>query len=397
MEKKLTFKVEMLVIRKSDDTFCSDVRSFNNLIKADSSFDIKNNKKIVYNNKYTADYKLKVGQVTNKNERYFYIELKLENDIKAITEITRGLRKIITKTGGTIQILWDDTSSFYSNLAYPLVNEIENMMRLLILKFMLINSGEDWEKIAVPDDVKQSVNTNRQNKYSNILFEVDFIQLSYFLFKSYSDEPLINAVSLLKKNKEIKKDESLKYIPRSNWERYFSSIVECEDTYLEKRWKTIYELRCLVAHNNWFHETDYKELQKNINDIKKHILKAIKNIDKINVPDDEKELIAENTVLNLNERLGNFLITWKRFELRLLNITQMSLKESFKKPRSVRQMAIELEKNGKISHELVLKLLEISDIRNKIVHHFDVNYSEFEIQQFIGLINNLESEINSIN
>lgn len=39
MEKKLTFKVEMLVIRKSDDTFCSDVRSFNNLIKADSDFD----------------------------------------------------------------------------------------------------------------------------------------------------------------------------------------------------------------------------------------------------------------------------------------------------------------------------------------------------------------------
>lgn len=78
-------------------------------------------------------------------------------------------------------ILWDDISLYYSQQAYPIIYEIENLMRQLITKFMLINAGLRWEKERTPEDVRKSIND--KNKEPTVLYNVDYIQLSNFLFK----------------------------------------------------------------------------------------------------------------------------------------------------------------------------------------------------------------------
>lgn len=70
---------------------------------------------------------------------------------------------------------------YYSQQAYPIIYEIENLMRQLITKFMLINAGLRWEKERTPEDVRKSIND--KNKEPTVLYNVDYIQLSNFLFK----------------------------------------------------------------------------------------------------------------------------------------------------------------------------------------------------------------------
>ena len=58
----------------------------------------------------------------------------------------------------------------------------------------------------------------------------------------------------------MKREDLLQYVPKSNWDRYFSNIVECEGEYILKRWNTLYELRCKIAHNKIVIKKDYERI-----------------------------------------------------------------------------------------------------------------------------------------
>ena len=59
-------------------------------------------------------------------------------------------------------------------------------MRKLISKFMAISIGYDWSDVSTPKEVLESVRTPAKQEKANLLHEVDFIQLSNFLFKQYT-------------------------------------------------------------------------------------------------------------------------------------------------------------------------------------------------------------------
>jgi len=92
-----------------------------------------------------------------------------EDKINEFDELLKAVRTAAYKTDGQVKTLWDDISFHYSNESYPLVYEIENLMRRLIFQFLLTNVGEDWEKDALPKDLKDGVKKRGRKRCNEYL------------------------------------------------------------------------------------------------------------------------------------------------------------------------------------------------------------------------------------
>lgn len=101
---------------------------------------------------------------------------------------------------------------------------------------------------------------------------------------------------------------------RSNWERYFAEKLDCSDEYLNKRWIRLYELRNKIAHNAVVGKSQYEEISQLSTEIGGKLEEAIEKVDEINVPAQEKEMLAEELVSNVNELSGEFIHQWRYFE-----------------------------------------------------------------------------------
>src|SRR5690606_10415429 len=104
---------------------------------------------------------------------------------------------------------------------------------------MVTTVGLSWTDDNLPKELKEGLsNTKKQRStYSNILHNSDFIQLADFLFKPYANKHIDLLFKDFKSGKkQLSNSEMDNYLPRSNWERYFDRVVECEDQYFNKRW-----------------------------------------------------------------------------------------------------------------------------------------------------------------
>lgn len=217
-------KVEYLVIINTKNSFCNSIASFNNLLKANADISINNNK--LKHKELEVDYEVQTDEMETDNQRFFHVKFvchkikkmsQFENLLKAVRDI------LFKATNRQLQTLWDDISFYYANRAYPLIHEIENLMRKLITKFMLTNVGLGWVKSNIPSSVKSS--SKGTSDSTNYLYETNFSQLADFLFDNYETISMSELIEKLKKTKDIKELslEDLKtFIPKSNWERYFS-------------------------------------------------------------------------------------------------------------------------------------------------------------------------------
>ncbi|MCY8374043.1 HEPN domain-containing protein [Bacillus inaquosorum] len=303
MDKK-SLKVEYLVFIDTGNAFCSDADAFNNLLKSNSEIRIDNDNMLFRD--LTLDYKVQMQNSNQESKKFFHITLQC-NDIQKMDtfdELLRLVRDILYKVckRDQLQRLWDDVSYYYSCKAYPLINELENLMRKLITKFMLTNVGLAWAKHSTPKEVKDSVKGSKIDGSIDYLYNIDFIQLTDYLFKTYSPHPNIDLFDKLKEAKQISElelDDLKSYIPKSNWERYFSGLVQCEASYLEKKWKKLYELRNKVAHNNFVNKSDYEEISKNCTEVKQILESAIGILDQVHIPEEDKDVVADNVGSNV--------------------------------------------------------------------------------------------------
>lgn len=309
------YRIEYLIILKEKEAFCSTVETFNKLLETNSMLFIKKN--IVQFQGKDFEYEILSGEVLEKNQRYFKITLKTldETVIPTFLNLLKIIREQVHRADGIINTLWDDISNFYSIKAYPQINRIENLMRKLITTFMLTNVGLDWTNDTVPSEIKSTISRKGKNQHNNnFLHETDFIQLADFLFKPYQTTDISNLYKQLKdciNITELSLENLKEFIPKSNWDRYFKSYVKCDDEYLNKKWKRLYELRCTVAHNNLLTKTEYEEIEMLVNDLTEKLQEAINSIDKIIIPKEEQEQIVVNAVNTIDERYNNFLESWK--------------------------------------------------------------------------------------
>ncbi|HEJ2992775.1 HEPN domain-containing protein [Pseudomonas mediterranea] len=378
-------KVEYLTIINSKEGFCNTTSSFNNLIQSYGSVDIKN-KYIIFDGA-RFDYDVQRGEIQNNSHLFYHVRLGCpsDRDVSTFLSLLKSIRTILAKVSEKpVEVLWDDVSSSLSYAAYPVIHEIENMMRKLITKFMLTKIGLGWTKEAVPKEVSESIRTKKSSTGNNYLFETDFIQLSDFLFRPYSTA---NSSKLLEKLRsalsasDINIEELKELVPTSNWERYFQPIVSCKSEYLQTRWARLYDLRCLVAHNNFIGHEDFDNILKISGEVKEKLSEALSKLDSIHMSAEQKEEVAENIATTVNSTHAELIGIWISIQQLLIEIAMNALdhvqaRDLIKNKTSTRMIIDKLVNQSVITVELAQELIKLQLSRDIIVHNVDAELSD---------------------
>lgn len=310
------FTVEYQIVVDTKTGLCESIDSFKSLLNVNSKIRVSKLEINFENSIY--QYALELAKYPERQQNIFTLQVKINSDgnEEKFLKLLKIIRELLHKTSIAINILWDDMSGFYCEKAYPYINNIENLLRKLITKFMVNTVGVNWTEESLPKELKQEIGKGNRTSYSDVLHSTDFIQLADFLFKPYANQPIDLLFKEAKKNKNFSLNGELfsPYLPKSNWERYFSIIVNCEDSYFKKRWERLYELRCLVAHNSFFSKNEFNEVRELTEDIKTILGKAISKLNQIDIPEHEKEDLLENALTNNNEINAAFLNKWKELE-----------------------------------------------------------------------------------
>lgn len=274
----------LILFDKSNFQF-NGVETFSKLIDLVEGISI-NDDLISFNG---SNYKYKLDSEgdkfeTHKTEMFDLVieSKKNEQDIDNLSKLLREIRTIVSNQKGTITPVFDGISAYYAEKAYPVVHNIENLMRKLYTKFTLIQLGPKWID-SIPEDVG-GIKKAPQNGY-NPLYDFDFITISDLLFTDYPSKKIDSEVLKDIKQGKLSADEIETYIPTSNWKRYFTELVDCESQYLEKRWKQLYELRNKIAHNKLFTKSDLDNVKKVSEEVKSKLLPALDKISSISVPE----------------------------------------------------------------------------------------------------------------
>ncbi|EJR54320.1 hypothetical protein IIM_02049 [Bacillus cereus VD107] len=401
MENTL-LRVEYLIIIDTKNEFCTNKVSFNNFLMSNSDISIEN--EILKYKKIHVKYRLHTNRLEKEAQRFFHLEFQF-NDILKIEEfeeLLRVVRDLLHKTGNKPQILWDDISFYYSNQSYPVIYEVENLMRKLITKFMLTNVGLGWVKENVPNEVKESVKESKEET-PDYLYKTDFIQLDNFLFNEYSPLPSKNLLCKLRDIKDLSEltlEELKSFVPKSNWEKYFSQLVECESGYLRKRWERLYKLRNKVAHNRGLTRNDYNEVIKLAEEVSGTLQRAIDSLDKISLSELDKEQVTENVTFGIGGIFADFLYEYTKLESTLiekLSKTDHShvLKNHPNLFDSFYKLANE-EKNDDMPIQLQ-QILQFTELKNKIItggsRHIstvEMEYAFNSLKEFAFIVQDLE-------
>ena len=380
-----SLKVEYLAIINAKEGFCNSISAFNNLIQSYESIDIKN-KSITFEGA-RFDYDVQLGEIQNNIHMFFHIRLgcNKKDDNASFLLLLKAIRTILAKAGEKpVEVLWDDISSSLASASYPIIHEIENMMRKLITKFMLTKIGLGWTKEAVPREVSESVKTKKSTSGNNYLFETDFIQLSDFLFKPYStanSTKLMEKVRSATSAEDININELKELVPTSNWERYFQPIVNCKSEYLQTRWTKLYELRCLVAHNNFIGQEDYDNIQKIASELKEKLIDALNKLDSIHMSAEQKEEVAENIATTVNSTHAELISRWNSIQQLLIETAMATLDyvqahNFIKNKTPIRVIIDRLVDEGIIPSNVARDLLKLQLSRDIIVHNVDAELSD---------------------
>jgi len=380
--------VEYLAIFPRDDSFCDSAAAFVRLLQVDSNILIQGTV-IQYRGGPRYELKVTAGDVKGKKQRYFHIQLEWNASMpeasdseKNYTDLLKALRATVAQTGGDTEILRDDVSAYYAASAYPLIYEVETLLRRLIAKFMLITVGREWVDEALPPTVEEAVKKYKRRTasstsefaktgpkdYVNVLHGVDFIHLGEFLFTPYPNRSGPDLYARLKDTQKAeKREEALKalqlFIPQSNWTRYFKGVVGCDDSYLDTRWKQLYELRCKVAHNTMVVKADYESIQRLVGEVKPKLEEAVSKLSGVTVPPEDIELVAERAAGSVNTALGEFIANWQQMEAGLSKSPTLS-------NAGVRRIfnGNELVKAGILLPHQVRAYDELRQFRNRVVH-----------------------------
>lgn len=305
--KGKALKTEFLILMPNDEAFCNSKKAFVDFLKIDSLISITGNtitfKKTPKGKaQVSAKFRVETDKVKANNERYFLLILECDqqSDIDDFSELSDRLKTIaqrISPGSTVVNMLWDGVGRTYAEKAYPIINEVENLLRRLIAKFMLITVGMHWSRDAINSELSKKIEKfEDEDPFLNDLHKLDLIHLNQVLFDKKRDISIEDLDRLLSKTKfsEEDKEKILKYTPRSNWEKYFSELVEDKDHSLEKKWEILYKLRNKVAHNRSVTRTEFEKINGLASSIKNVIEKATAKLGEIDINEEDRELIMHS-------------------------------------------------------------------------------------------------------
>ena len=377
--------VEYLAIFRRTDSFCDSAAAFTRLIQVNSDI-VVNNQTIDFRKMPTCKYELTSGDVAGKDQRYFHLKFSwngdpdaASTDLRRFLFLLRAVRTVISNTGGEVETLHDDVSTHYACKAYPLIHDIENLMRRLIANFMLLNVGIEWTEEALPSGVEDAIRERprkptgegtlenlRGRDYLNVLYTLDLIHLGNILFDPYSKRTPFDLYIAIKDVKTVADAEALKsFVPQSNWTRYFAQIIKCDDQYLDSRWRKLYALRCKVAHNALMSPQDFADVKRLVSEVRPKLLEALGKLPQVAVPPGDVETVAESAARNINAALGEFVRGWQQLEADIAR--RMQPPDGTRRP-TVIPPSNKLHELGVLDEPNMDVYDEVRRLRNQIVH-----------------------------
>lgn len=406
---KLTIDYLTVIDKSTHKAFydlCDTGDEFKRLLAKNNDFQV-DGEKLTYQSDLDVSINVRVGQVEGKEQRFFRTTIKFdgpESDLDGLSRLLKALRQTIADAGGQVQTLSSDLSAFYAERCYPLIHRTENLMRKLLKVFMVTQVGKDWLDETSPKSVEAAIETARRrggqrSEFGDAVYDLDFIHLGDFLFKSYSRRPLSELIEIIDAADtltDLDLDQLKIFKERSNWERYFSQKVDCTDEYLNKRWVRLYELRNKVAHNAVIGKSEFDEIARLSLEVGEKLEEALEKVDEINIPEQEKELLAEELVSNVNELSGEFINEWRNFESVLRNFAGQEAFESTDGPsnrlmlyRSPQAILRELWDAGDIDEEMLKRAKDVSSFRNAFVHSGTFEADEGTLAHYLSVLRTL--------
>jgi predicted transport protein len=384
------YKIEFLVIVSKSNT--NSLRSLKSLLQSDDDIEKVTSSKITVRG-FEFGYRIETGKINaDKEPTYFvlHFECSEESEIPEFVKSIRTVRSVLSIVNPTVYKLWDDVSQHYAEAAYSKIYRVENLMRKLLTKFMYINLGINWTSDRMPEDVAESINSG--NKDPNFLHNVDFSQLSNFLFSEKfpnHKESLIKKLSKAESIEQLNLTEIKSLLPESNWSRYFETLVDCDDEFLSKRWEKLRLLRNAVAHSRFISIGDLNQIEDLTDEITPFLEEAINKLSNVIVPEDEIENVVENVASEQNEKIGSFINSFKKLEDTLSKINNQinaSNNSIQKRVLPISQSLKAISQSNLVPQETIDAIKRISEFRNRLMHS-----SSFDIQPF-----ELNSRINEV-
>lgn len=394
-------KSEYLITFDSKDGICTTVEKFKKLLSVHELISFPKKEKIAYKGKEYS-YQLAQGTLTDNS---IYYDLTLEcNDIAdqdAYKDLLREIRIICAKTSGrNIITLHDGVGEEYCHQGYPTIYKTENLMRKLIAKFMAISIGYDWSEASTPKEVLDSVRIDGKREKTNFLHEVDFIQLSNFLFKKYTKSDANRFFDSIKEKDDadqVTAKDLKQYAPFTNWEKYFARKVQCDSEYLKTKWERLYEYRCKIAHCKGITKLELDDLKLISGDICAKIQAALDSIGDLHIEDTDREELAENFSGAANKNAAEFIQKYNKLAALVRIACDLSSDENdIYSKHETNKTNIQMQSKylwnakGVISKETADLINRAQTFRNKVVHQVGiVEVSDSELLEEMHLIDSL--------
>lgn len=304
-------KVQYLIQLNANfsETSCTDITSFKEFISMGGKLKITESNKISYDG-YTCDISIEKTNPEDCNKTILCINFVSTKNNDSESNKLSGvidffLQKIKDVEEKTI-CLWDDRSLKFNLKLYPLIFKVENMLRALIIKFMYINLGDNWETTHTQVTPKPE----KKGKSDHVLYELDFIDLVSVLFK---EKPIKDSQRLGKAIEEFMPGESIteeqinklrEFVPQNNWDRYFSEILDCKSDHFIQLLEELYQIRCKVAHNNMINKQTYHKGKGHCDKLIELLKKAEDKLSDIVITEEEKKQI-EASISESSESISN--------------------------------------------------------------------------------------------
>jgi len=371
---------------------CTSSTEFNKLLIAgNNNLDIKNGKIIV--NKINCKYKIKFKELKEKNQKFFFIELIFnqdENLLKSFSDLLEYINYTLNNDGAEIEILRDDVSFYYSQIAYSKIYKIENLMRKFITFFMITNVGKNWIDESSPQLIQKTISNSNEADRVNKLQNLDFIHLGNILFDTVQKNGSEQLSNVLKERhnkgeKTVDFSDILKYIPYSNWDKYFNTVVACKEKYLKDLWLELYKLRNKIAHTSNFTKENYEDTITYTATVEAILTKALDSIDLVELNTKEKEELSERLAINFNHNIAEFINEWNQYEKTIKTIYNIK-DEDKDKFFIILNNLIKKDFDQNTFNEINI----LREYRNKIVHNID-DIDQENIMNNINKVKNILS------
>lgn len=365
------YRIELLLkLNNTQNTLFNNSEKIIDLLKLNDKFEIYQDEEMQY--KIIFENETFNIIVFMESENIFSVTIcTIPNayDSSVLTGIFDDLTKVVREIKITItsnlkncsyEVLWDDVGIYYANLAYPKLIKIENLMRKLITKFMVVSVGMDFFN-NVPGDINVREDKNNDSVF---LHNIDFIDLTKYLFTARplrKQEELLEIINSLDENILPQSVNLLNYRKESYWNRYFKEIVGngVDADSVKKDWEQLYKLRCKVAHSKFLDKDECQKIYDLCKKLNNTFSLALSKLNNINLSDENKETITEDFFTEIEgkawyEKLYEIIIRnfLDEFTLADLYCYESLLKEQYPENNtiraSIRRNLQKLRDNGKI-------------------------------------------------